>query len=263
MFVFPAFAENTDDREAFDGTDTVMDYANLLSVSELDNLEMKISSLVNQYGMGIYIMTIPDKSFVEAEGYDIQTIAEYIYEVLSLGLGEEKNGILLLMDMNEREYDICAYGSRAHYSFTDYGKDKLEEAFLDDFGENDWFGGFSLYVDEVERELIWAEKGDPVDVGSTSESLRELIGIPGILIVSFLIGLVLAFIVCWYFKLQMKSVRPAASAEKFISSNGIDYSEKIDDYIKTTQSVRIIESSSKSGGTSVNSGGYSHSSGKF
>ncbi|MCR4713625.1 MAG: TPM domain-containing protein [Treponemataceae bacterium] len=280
LLVFPlsfAFAEVDDYADSIsvepDAPERILDYANLLSSSERDSLEKKAAAMENRYTVtvnsksskvGIYIITLPDKELIGAENYAIYELSEALYESWNFGIGAEKNGILLLMDMYEREFDICAHGSAGHYTFTDYGKDKLEDAFSEEFSEDDWYEGFSDYLDEIERQLMWAEKGEPVDVGSTSESLREKIGIPGIIGVSILIGLILAFIVCSYFKAQMKSVRPAASASSFITKDGITYTEKIDDFIKTTRSVRIIESSSsKSGGTSVNSSGYSHHSGKF
>ena len=243
--------------------ENIMDYAKILSSSSFDSLTKKASSLQAQYNMGIYIITIPNKSFVHANGYDIESLAEAIYGGWNLGVGDEKDGILLLMDMYEREFDICAHGTRGHYTFTDYGKDLLEKSFIDEFGEDDWYEGFDDYLDEIERDLIWAEKGDPVDYGSESEKLRQKIGIPGIVGISLLIGLFIAFCICSYFKAQMKSVRPAASAEDFANEKGIEYSEKVDNFIKSTSTTRIIESSSSKGGTSVSSGGYSHHSGKF
>jgi len=279
LFVFPlsfVFAEVGEYADSIsvepDDTESILDYANILSESQIDSLEKKAAALENRYTVtvnskpskvGIYIITLPNKELIGAANYAIYDLSEAIYESWNLGIGSEKNGILLLMDMYERDFDICAYGSASHYTFTDYGKDKLVDAFADDFREDDWYEGFSSYLDEIERQLMWAEKGEPVDVGSASESLREKIGIPGIIGIGVLIGLVLALIVCSYFKAQMKSVRKAASASNFISKDGIAYTEKLDDFIKTTRSVRVIESSSKSGGTSVNSSGFSHRSGKF
>ncbi len=255
-----------------DDADSVLDGGNTLSSSELDKLEQKAAALENRYTItvdgksskvGIYIITLEDKYSIGAQNYPIYELSEAIYEQWDLGVGDDKNGILLLMDMYERDFDICAHGFAGNYTFTDYGKEKLEEAFIDDFGEDDWYAGFDHYLNEIERQLMWAEKGDPVDVGSESEKLRNKIGIPGIVGVSLLIGLIFALIVCTHFKNQMKSVRPAASASDFAEGKGIEYTEKADDFLRTTTSTRVIESSSSKGGTSVNSGGYSHRSGKF
>lgn len=242
--------------EFFDG-------ANLVSREKLNAFNSRMLSLEKQYGVGIYIITLPDKASLGADGYYIEDLAEALYEASDFGLGDEKTGLLLLMDMGERDYDIMAHGTKGHYAFTDYGKELLANAFLDDFAENEWADGFGHYLDEVERQLMWAEKGEPVDIGSESEKLRSKIGIPGIIGVSLLIGLLFALIVCTHFKNQMKSVRPAASAADFTNDKGVEYSQKADDYLRTTTTTRIIESSSSKGGTSVNSRGYSHSSGKF
>lgn len=280
MLVFPlsfAVAEVGDyDYNSFslepDDAESILDYASLLSSSQLETLEKRAAALENQYTItvgdktskvGIYIITLPNKELIGAESYAIYELSEALYESWGLGVGNENTGILLLMDMDEREFDIVAHGTAGHYTFTDYGKEKLEEAFSDDFGENEWADGFNHYLNEIERQLMWAEKGEPVDVHSSSEKLREKIGIPGIVGASLLIGLFLAFCICGYFKAQMKSVRPAASAAAFSNDKGIEYSEKVDDFIKTTTVTRTIESSSSKGGTSVNSHGYSHHSGKF
>ena len=263
---------STNTSSSSDLTENVMDYAKILSSASCDSLSKKAADLQNKYTItvgeksskiGIYIMTLPNKSYINADGFDIESLSEAVYEAWDLGLGDEKTGILLLMDMGEREFDIVAHGTAGHYTFTDYGKDKLEDSFIEDFGENEWADGFNHYLNEIERQLMWAEKGEPVDVHSSSERLREKIGIPGIVGASLLIGLFLAFCICGYFKAQMKSVRPAASAAAFSNDKGIEYSEKVDDFIKTTTVTRTIESSSSKGGTSVNSHGYSHHSGKF
>ncbi|MBO4508271.1 MAG: TPM domain-containing protein [Spirochaetaceae bacterium] len=255
-----------------DDAESIIDGGKILSSSELDRLEQKAAALENKYTItvdgksskvGIYIVTLEDRASIGAQNYLIYELSEALYEAWEFGVGDDKNGILLLMDMSERDFDIVAHGFAGNYTFTDYAKDRLVDAFADDFGENDWYEGFDHYLDEIERQLMWAEKGDPVDVGSESEKLRNKIGIPGIVSVSLLIGLLFALIVCTHFKNQMKSVRPAASAADFAEGKGIEYTQKADDFLRTTTSTRVIESKSSSGGTSVNSGGYSHRSGKF
>ena len=111
---------------------------------------------------------------------------------MNYGLGTERTGILLLLDMKERVFDICAHGSAAHYAFTEYGKDELANAFLDDFADDDWYSGFFHYLVELEHQLMHAEKGKPVGMTGgfytlksitdngitfTAEELKEMAGI--------------------------------------------------------------------------------------
>lgn len=177
------------------------DYASLLTNSQIKTLEEKIDTLESLYTIkhngksnkiGIYIVTLPNKEMISAENYEIGELSEALYESWEYGLGTEKTGLLLLMDMNEREFNICAHGSAANYTFTDYGKDELVDAFLDDFAEDNWYAGFYHYLVEVEHQLMLAEKGKPVgiEVGLytlksitnggqtiTSEELKEMVGI--------------------------------------------------------------------------------------
>ncbi len=179
----------------------VTDYATLLSNSQIKTLEEKIATLENLYTIkingesnkiGIYIITLPNKEIIGAADYAIEELTEALYESYNYGLGNEKTGILLLLDMKEREFDICAHGSAAHYAFTDYGKDELANAFLDDFADNDWYSGFFHYLVELEHQLMHAEKGKPVGmtvgfytlksitdggITFTADDLKEMAGI--------------------------------------------------------------------------------------
>ena len=82
----------------------------------------------------------------------IYEAAKTLYQEYSLGYGEEKSGELLLLSMAERDYTLIAYGY-GNTAFTDYGKDKLSEVFLDDFGDDNWYSGLSDYLDKSESML--------------------------------------------------------------------------------------------------------------
>ena len=57
---------------------------------------------------------------------------------------------------------IHIYGSRSEYTFNKYGQQELEKVFLDNFGENDWYGGFEDYIKECSSYLEKAAAGKPV-----------------------------------------------------------------------------------------------------
>lgn len=252
------------------GEEFVHDGAGLLSESEFDSLNTQIHEIENSHNgdIGIYIVTVHS---MRDYGYsNIERFSEYWYKDNDLGIGSEQNGILLILSMEERDYDIAAYGSNAHRAFTDYGKRKLADAALNYFGNNDWYYGFSAYLNKVDVFLTKAEEGTPVDVNSASkknpyEDLYASILIA--LICSTAVGLIVVFV----FKNNMNNIRIATQASDYVKYNKIKITEKQDLFShNTVVAIPINTSDDKNnrggftgGGTTINSSGFSHSSGKF
>ena len=140
----------------------VVDQYGLLTEAEKEALIGKAEEITRQYNCGIYIGVIND---MRDYGYNnIEDCAEWYFDSYGLGVGDDQTGILLLMSMAERDYDIDAHGEYAHYAFTDYGKTTISDEFLDNFVESDWYGGFSDYLARCETMLQLAQEGNPVDV---------------------------------------------------------------------------------------------------
>lgn len=259
----------------------VIDEAGLLTADEWAYLEEQAAIVGEQYGVGIYIAVIEDYTDY---GFSVEDAAESLYLTHDFGLGDEACGILLLLSMAERDYELCAYGTQAHIAFTDYGKDQLANVFLDNFRNNDWYGGFIDYIATCGEYLELASAGTPVDVAGSSGDIyyydengelervehtgtqHGLFWAPG-WIVSAVIGVLLALLIAWIVKrVTMKSVAAKAEAGNYIVG-APKFRVRTDQFTHVTESRRKIETSSgsggSSGGTSVNSGGFSHSSGKF
>ena len=243
-----------------DGADAVYDWDDILTDSEEAALTGAAEEVAAKYDVGVYIAVLPD---MEDYGfYDIEACAEAFYTDMELGVGAEKTGILLILSMAERDYDLCAYGSFGHYAFTDYGKTTISDEFLDNFRRNDWYGGFADYIARTEELLIQAKDGAPVDVPP-----RERFTPAGV-VASLVIGALVAWGICSALKGKMKTARIAADADSYVRPGGAQITARDDRFTHVTTSRRKIESSSSSGGgrgggTHVSSGGFSHSSGKF
>ncbi len=235
----------------------VYDWADTLSESQLDILTTAAGEISETYGVGVYIATLDD---MRDYGYSsVEVCAEQFYKEMELGYGADHTGILLLMSMAGRDYDLCAYGDYAHYAFTDYGKTTISDAFLDNFRSNDWYGGFFDYLARCDEMLSLADAGTPVDVPPQP----KLTG-AGV-VTSALLSLLIAWIVCSILKGRMKSAVLAADADNYVRPEAVQITLRDDRFSHTTTTRRRIERSGHSGGggTSVNSGGFSHSSGKF
>ena len=143
----------------------VIDTAELLSESEEEALDARCSELEQTYGCGVYLVTVDDyTAYYSADS--IESFAESVFLDLGFGAGEEQDGVLLVLSMAERDYDICAHGTIGNRTFTDYGKGVLAERwFLEPFSRDDWSGGFAAFLDGCEEYLrMDAEGADYADV---------------------------------------------------------------------------------------------------
>ena len=229
----------------------VTDNADLLTDAEEKELAARAWDLTRAYNCAVYIVTLPS-----LEGMEAWEATEYLWTEYQMGYGEDQSGVILLLSMEYRDYDIAAHGY-GNTAFTDYGKEKMAERFLDEFGEDDWYGGFSEYLDCCEEYLRLASEGEPFDVGSDSDPLFEVV-------ISIVVSLIVAFVVCVRFEAQMKTAKMQKAARAYIDQRGLVLTAQSDRFLRTTRSERYIEpESSSSGGTTVNDSGFSHESGKF
>ena len=141
------------------------------------------------------------------------------------------------------------------------GKGVLAERwFLEPFSRDDWSGGFAAFLDGCEEYLRMDAEGAPFDQGTDPERLEDLAVVKWLVVI--LVPLLTALVVCLVMKGKMKSARLQTQADAYITQDSLRLTRQDDRYITTTQ-TRVKIETAKSGGTSVNSGGFSHSSGKF
>ena len=243
----------------------IRDEAGLLSDSERQSLEDLAQSYASKYGCGIYIHTV-DSMGSET---DVERYAEDYYNGCSLGYGDFRNGIMLTVAMESRDYDVAGYGRNPENSvdygvgilaFTDYGVSQMVAQFRPYLSDGDYNRAFTTYVNTCGEYLRrYVEDGDAYDIDDIPKSKT----VP--LLITILVPLIIALVVCLIFMGQMKTAKPATQADNYVPQDGFQLNHQIDQYTHTTRTRRHIErnNSSGGGGTSVNSGGFSHSSGKF
>ena len=245
----------------------IHDDCGLLSNVELSDLQTRASNISDQYNCGIYIVVVKNMDDfvydyeIYSDAFGIEAFAQYYFFNELKGVGSSGDGILLIMSMKERDYDIMAHGDFANYAFTDYGKSKLADSFLDYFGNGSWYKGFDAYLNRVDRFLDAAAQGTPVDIGTRIKEHNLPLSIASGLIFGFIVAL----ISCLAMKRGMKSVLTARIASNFIAQDGIKIPIQKDMFTHNTVVRQVIQSSSSSsgGGTHINSSGSSHHSGKF
>ena len=147
----PAWAEQTPDDLL------IYDTESLLTEEEWWELEMTANRISWQYNCAVYIVTIYD---YEEYGGSVYEAAANIYNAQDFGIGQNRDGILLLMSMWDRSYALYVRnGGFAEKAVGKYAQTLLEDSFLDQFGENDWQGGFASYLATCEDFMARAEAG--------------------------------------------------------------------------------------------------------
>ena len=151
----------------------VTDDAGILYDSDISALEERAAAVSEQYGCGVYIVTVED--FTDySDAYYVDDFGEALFSSYDLGLGDGSCGILLILSMAERDYGLVAHGDFANTAFTDYGKDALAEYFLDDFRNDDWYQGFADYIDGCAEFMRRAADGQPVDMPTDFDDFTAL-----------------------------------------------------------------------------------------
>lgn len=247
--LFLMFALCTTALAAEDGIGYVIDTGNLLTYDEWETLENRAQDISQRTNCGVYIVTLDDyTNYGSGEVYDVTT---QIFNNADngFGLGTDRNGILLLVSMADRDWAMFVHGDDAEYAFDSYGQAMLEDSFLPDFSEDNWYGGFSGYITACDEYLSLAASGEPVRKSAVQSVIPVICG-----------SCIIALVICLIQKSKMKSVRRKTEAHNYTTFGGLTLTGSYDRYTHTTESVRSVEKNSSS---AESGGGGSGRSGKF
>ena len=222
---------------AQDGMPRLVDSADLLTDSEEISLQKRIDEVSEKFKVELVIVT------VETVGdYTADEFVEDFYDENNYGYGENRDGVLLLVAMEERDYRILSNG---------LGADAVSSGDIEDIGntissyltDGDYADAFNLFIDECEYEINGEINGFPF------KFTRNLV-------ISLVIGLVVALIVTGSMKSQLKSVRrqPAATEYTKPGSMQVTYSKDFFLY-RIVDRQKKENNSSGSSGSSRNVGG--------
>ena len=243
----------------------IVDEYGLFTAEEINTLEQRAEEISETYGVALYIRIVNGMG-----GREIQEYAEYRYMDEGMGYGSEQNGYLLTIDMDERYYLTTAYGNKAHIAFTDYAKDQVEAGIEYELRNGDFYRAAERFLNDSEYMLERASQGDPVDVPGVSEAelaiRREkakrayrtmtLVGSP-----------LASLLVCLGLKGRNRTKGIAKTASSYIPENGLTIHRHDDIFLYRNVTRTPIPRNTGSGGghsgggTTINSGGFSHGSG--
>lgn len=235
--------------------DYVTDLYGLLSDSQREELEKQAAAVSEAYGCSIYVLVVNNYRDYASDTFQF---AMDVYNDYNLGWGSDKNGVLLMLSMAERDYELVFQPdpeNDPNPAFTEYGKDLLEDRFLSYFRNNDFFGGFREYIYACGEYLQAAKDGKPID---REKHFSVLYLLPGALVAAITGGALSA---------PMNSAGKKHNANQYFAANAVELRERTDVFTHRSVVRRPKETSNRSsgggGGGSHHSGSFSGRSGKF
>lgn len=247
--VSPALA----DSEGFaDQYYRVLDMADLLTDSEEEALNEKLDEISIRQDMDVVVATTDD-----LEGFSVAEYADLLYEGCEFGYGSGKDGLMLLISMEDRDWYIstCGYGITA---FTDAGIDYIGEQITSDLSDGNYAAAFTSYAELCDDFITQARSSDPYDSGNLPSQPLSLVWIP----IALVIGFVIAKIIVGNMKSELKTVRKQAAANSYVKSGSMNITESRDLFLYHTVTKAAKPKNSSSGSsTHRSSSGTTHGGG--
>lgn len=232
----------------------LVDSASLLTAEEEGVLLEKLDAISERQQVDVAVVTTDT-----LDGKSPQEYADDFFDYNGYGMGTDRDGILLLVSMEDRDWYISTrgFGSTA---VTDAGLEYMSNQFLEDLSAGNYLDAFLTYAEQCDQFIAQAKLGTPYDVDNVPKEPFPWLLCIGI---SLAVGLVSAVIVTGVMKSQLKSVKSSRNAGNYVKEGSLEITEHSDLYLYSHISRVPIPKNTHSGGSSVHtsSSGASHGGG--
>lgn len=258
--VSPAFAQGMHKIS----TTYIRDHYQLLSSDDLQSFETQAAQLSNTYQCNVYL-TIVDTLDGYTGSSAARKYAEDYWNTYDLGRGSEKDGIMLLIAVDSRDYVTITHGqgeTGGTTLFTDYRIEQIEDAVVDELKDDNWTDACAVYLDKVSETMSFdRENGESWDSDNDPESAQSAFIFK--LIATIVIPLLIAGGACAMWASQMKTARLKKEARDYLDESSFALTHKEDRYLTTTRTAVKIEEDRDSGGggSTISSSGFGGSDG--
>lgn len=226
---FPVFgAEMTEQR--------VFDYAELIDEADEREMHLWIQDMRENWGMDLAYLTTND-----TEGKTVQQYGADFYVEHDLGLGENYDGVIFVLDMGNREGQIITSG-KAIDIYTDYYIDQMWDNMVDYLSGGDYYNAFfSLYMDMNELAGEYEQyQTDPDSFISDYSKAQKQKSIFTSLGIAAIFSLVIAAFAVSSMKKACRNVRPYTDGRAYLKENGFYLTTNQDSFATTHTSMMPI-----------------------
>ncbi len=244
--VIPTHASPT---RLVDDADILTDIEELALLTQLDIVSESLS-------FDVAVVTTNNTN-----GLSVGEYADNFFDYNGYGYGENRDGVLLMIDMNSRNAWISTsgYGITA---FTDAGIDYILDGFKQKLSDGEYSDACLTFVDSCEAFVNQAREGKPFDANNLP---KDPFNFSKAIIISIVIGLIFGWIVVGNMKSKLKSVafqRAAANYQRpgslnLINSNDFFLYSKVDYTRKSSESSGGSSTHRSSSGRTHGGGGTS------
>ena len=226
----------------------VEDYADLLDPAAENQVREKLDELSEKLQFDIVVVTTNSTG-----GKSSQAYADDFYDYNGYGWGDNYDGVLLLINMEYREWHISTtgYGMQA---VTNSEIDYIGDAVVDYLSWGDYELAFTEFADLIADEVKEERDSEHIDLGEVIVRI----------VIALVIGMVLAFIPVSIMKKQMNNVQVRQEASDYMKRNQVRMTQQKDLFLYSNISRRLKpqDSGNRSGGGGhIGSSGRSHGGG--
>lgn len=245
LSVIPAMA--ADDMSMY-----VVDEANLLTDKEEEFLYNTMKEISEKQKCSVSVVTVNG-----LEGKSVQDFADDYYDYNGYGYGNKRDGIMLLISMEDRDYYMTPHGFGVT-AFTDYGIDYIGNKLKTSLSDGNYYKAFEIFANQCDDFITQARNGEPYD---SANKPHASLGVKWIFI-SIMAGLIIAIMIVAYMWSKLKTVRRQPAASNYVKKGSMQVTERNDFFLYSTiNKVAKPKNENNGSSTHVSSSGETHGGG--
>ena len=241
----------------------ITDHAQLLTPDQLAELSARVRDLSNLYQTDFVVVTVYSLGSKSPQMY-----ANDFYDDHQCGYGVNRDGILLLISTEFRDYYFLTNGAATKKLAQAGGIDTLEKQVVPHLSKGDYYAAISAYLDTASAAIAdptsipGADYNDDfVYIGfediPTAADRRQRVGVFAV------IGLIIGLVTTLLMKRSMKTARPQKMAMNYIRPGSFHLTRQQDIYLYRTRTRVRVQSNNSSRGGGRSGGSRGGGGGKF
>ncbi len=199
------------------GTPLVVDEADVLTDSEERLLEDKMGEISGQYNCDVIVLTV-DSIY----GASAKREAANYFNAHNYGVGEDRDGIILLLAIDDHKYGFATHGQGIINLFHDSVLERMGDDLVSYLQDEEYYDAIDNYADQC--RTILSEEDIPEESGGIFQIIINAI-------VSMVGGVMAAFGIGTVKKSNLQSVHTQVAAENYIKRSSFRLSDRQDRFL--------------------------------